>query len=390
MAITPRIVTVDPTGSLARIVRTIISDLLDRSITLIDLSSGTDALALVKSMECAILVTTVELDDDIKGYQLAIESSKLSPETHVIVLAESTDPELDADELASDFPYVYMHRPVDLNQFARVINAALTGDDIFEAMAAPRQEAGAGLANLGPLPPLDGEAARPIIDTLLTDVGAMAVVFANRAGEVLLERGAVGYLDREQLTDALMPMFATTVDMGELVGGQTRTLHFYDGDEFDVFVISVGLHHFLCLIFNGEAGNRAFGSVNRFGRRAAEDLIALLGASAFVIQQQPQPVEEQPARKSKRRKQEEPVEEVFEPIERAEVPVPEEPEALHLEPISDLDLSIFDDLDSMDTSSADDLFDPSKLADLANEMDRKGGVIDGDQARELGIIPNLD
>lgn len=388
MVSSPQIVTVDPTGSIARIARTVISDLLDRSITLVDLASGTDALALVKSMKCAILITTVELDDNIKGYQLAIEASKLSPETQVIVLAESTDPELDAEELASDFPYVYMHRPVDLNQFARVIQAALNEEDIFAAMAAPARGAGATPADLGPLPPLDADAALPIIDTLLTDVGAMAIVFADRSGEVLLERGAVGYLDREQLTAALMPMFGTTVDMGALVGGQTRTLHFYDGDEYDVFVISVGLHHFLCLVFNGEAGNRAFGSVNRFGRRAAEDLIALLGASAFVVQQ-PKPAEEEAPRKHKRRK-DEPEEEVFQPIARAEVKIPDEPEALQLEPIADLDLSIFDQLDSVDTSSADDLFDPDKLADLANEMDRKGGVIDGDQARELGIIPNLE
>lgn len=381
----PRIVTVDPSGSIARIMRAA-TDLLDRSVTLVDLSSGAEALALVKDMGCVALVTTVELADDMKGYQLAIEASKLSPETHVIVLAESSDPMLDAEELASDFPYVYMHRPVDLAQFVRVIVAALDDGDIFAAMTQPVGGAASGGAvDLGPLPQLDVEAARPIIDTLLTDVGAMAIVFANRSGEVLLERGAVGYLDREQLTGALLPMFNTTIDMGELVGGQTRALHFYDGDEYDVFVVSVGLHYFLCLVFNGEAGNRAFGSVNRFGRRAAEDLVALLGALAFVVEQ-PQTTPKPTAPSGQEQETEGGL---FEPLERAEMTA-EEPEPLHLEPIAELDLSIFDDLEALDDNSADDLFDPGKLADLANEMDRKSGVIDIDQAGELGVISNLE
>jgi hypothetical protein len=53
-------------------------------------------------------------------------------------------------------------------------------------------------------------------------------------------------------------------------------------------------------------------------------------------------------------------------------------------------MSIFDSLDNLDDSAADDLFDPDTLADLANKNDRKGGPIDFDQAFELGIMPKLD
>jgi DNA-binding NarL/FixJ family response regulator len=392
MAALPRIITVDPTGSLAHIVRAV-ADLLDRSITLIDISSGPDALVEVRRGDCAVLVTTVELEDKMRGYQLAIEVSQTSAETRVIVLAESTDPELDVKELV-DSPYVYMHRPVDLNQFARVILAALDGGDIFEAVNEPMQAAAAPAAvNLGQMPYLDAEAARPIIDTLLTDVGAMAIVFANRAGEVLLERGAVGYLDREKLATTLQPMFVTTIEMGELVGGNTRTLHFYDGDTYDVFVISVGLHHFLSLVFNGEAGNRAFGAVNRFGRRAAEDLVALLGASAFVVNLPPAAAAQPAAdtsRKARRRKPEEEPQEIFQPLERAVEPETyAEPEPLQLEPVQDMDFSIFDNLEKLDLSNADDLFSLETMADVANQNNRKGGPIDFDQAFELGIMPKL-
>jgi DNA-binding NarL/FixJ family response regulator len=389
MVVMPRVITADPTGSIAHIVRAV-ANLLDRSITLIDMPNGQDALAEARKGGCAVLVTTVELEDNIRGYQLAIEVSQASPDTRVIVLAESTDPELDVKELI-DSPYIYMHRPIDLTIFSRVMQAALDGGDIFEAAKETTHPTAPASIDLGKMPFLDVEVARPIIDTLLTDVGAMAIVFANRAGEVLLERGAVGYLDREKLANTLQPMFVTTIEMGDLVGGNTRTLHFYDGDNYDVFVISVGLHHFLSLVFNGEAGNRAFGAVNRFGRRAAEDLVALLGASAFVVNlpaaAQPAPAE--PPRKARRRK-EEPEEEVFQPLERAVEPETyAEPEPLQLEPVQDMDFSIFDDLENLDLSDADDLFSLEKLADVANQNNRKGGPIDFDQALELGIMPKL-
>ncbi|MBZ0299559.1 MAG: hypothetical protein K8J31_07470 [Anaerolineae bacterium] len=390
MLAAPRVITVDPTGSIARIIR-VVADLLDRSITVIDIASGQEALAEARTNDCAVLVTAVELEDAIRGYQLAIEVSQASPDTRAIVLAESSDPELDLDELA-DSPYVYMHRPVDLGLFARVMVAALDGGDIFAAAQNPSHTALPVVVDLGKMPFLDVEVARPIIDTLLTDVGAMAIVFANRTGEVLLERGAVGYLDREKLTHALQPMFGTTIEMGDLVGGNTRTLHFYDGDDYDVFVISVGLHHFLCLVFNGEAGNRAFGSVNRFGRRAAEDLVALLGSPAFAVETTPKP-DAAPARKPRRHKSEEDdLEDLFQPLERAETSYEtyEEPELMQLEPIQELDLSIFDHLGELDLDEADDLFSPERLADLANEGARKGELIDDDLARQLGIMPKMD
>jgi hypothetical protein len=60
-----------------------------------------------------------------------------------------------------------------------------------------------------------------------------------------------------------------------------------------------------------------------------------------------------------------------------------------LEPIPDLDLSLFDKkaLEDLDTSLADDLFDPEKLAEIANETRRERGPLTYDEARELGIIP---
>ena len=76
-----------------------------------------------------------------------------------------------------------------------------------------------------------------------------------------------------------------------------------------------------------------------------EDLVALMGASAFMVERPP--VEEEKPRRRRRPQPEEEADEVFQPLERAETTY-EEPEPLQLDPIENLDLSIFDDLEALD------------------------------------------
>lgn len=387
MVASPRIITVDPTGNISRVVRAA-ADLLNRPIILVDMPGSQEALAEIKNGSCKLFFTSVELDNDMKGIQLAIQVRRDSPDTHAIILAESDDPDLD-EETLSQSPFVYMRRPIDVHQFMRVLMAGLDGGDVFEALNPPAGSA-LPIVEMGPVPNIDREVARAVIDGLLTDVGAMAIILSSRVGEVLLERGAVGYMDRERLTQALLPMINTTVEMSDLVGGRASTIQFYDGEDYDVFVLSVGLHHFLCIVMDGQAGNRQFGAVNRFGRRAAEDLIALLGAAAFIIQK-PTPVEEAP-RKGKRKTQtvsSEDDDEDFVPIQRPEIKA-KEPEPFQLDPIENLDFSIFDNLEDLDVDDVDDVFAPDKLAEMASDNRHGDGPIDFGQAQELGIIPKLE
>jgi hypothetical protein len=186
-----------------------------------------------------------------------------------------------------------------------------------------------------------------------------------------------------------MPMVTTTLEMSSLVGGQAQSIQFYDGDDKDVFVFSVGLHHYLCVVFDGQAGSRQFGVVNSYGRRAVQDLIALLGASAFVIQKQEmvQPAEEAP-RPKKGKKATGEIEKLEPVLVRPEVKVAE-PEPLRLEPIANLDMSIFDQLEKMDESGADDLFDLDKLAEMVNKGSGRKEV-SFEEAMELGVLPDIE
>lgn len=381
----PRVITVDPTWTIARIVRAAL-DLLDFAVVQVDVPGGVDALEEARRGGARLVVTAWELNDDVQGLELALRIKQAAPDTAVIILADVDDPEALDPETAAESPFVYMHRPVDLQQFLRVLVAGLKGDDIFAA-AAPPAPAAAPRIDHGPVPDIDFENARAIVDRLLADVGAMAIILASRLGETILERGAVGYLNRDQLTSALLPMVTTTLQMRDLVGGQTQSLQFYDGEDKDMFVFSVGLHHFLCVVFDGQAGSRQFGLVNRYGRQAVQDLLALLGASAFLIQkavEAPPAPERKPARRDKRK-----TDEVLEPIlVRPEIKAPE-PEPVKLEPIPDLDLSILDQLDNLDLSAADDLFDPEKLAEMASRGSGRKEV-SFEEAIEIGVLPDLD
>ncbi|MBL8120647.1 MAG: hypothetical protein JNJ78_24200, partial [Anaerolineae bacterium] len=245
----PRIITVDPTWTVSRIIRSA-TDLLGLGTIQIDVPRGVDALEELQHAGANLVVSTWELDEEMQGLELALRVKQTAANTGVVILADVDDPESLDEETEGAPPFIYMRRPVDVHQFLRVLIAGIKGEDIIAAAQPAPLEASASL-DTRPLPPIDVQNARSIIKQMLVDVGAMAVILSARNGDVLLEDGAPGYLDRELLTRALIPTVTTTIEMSNLVGGQAQTIHFYDGDDKDVFVLGVGLHHFLCVIYDG-------------------------------------------------------------------------------------------------------------------------------------------
>lgn len=385
MVLSPRVITVDPTGTIARIVRGTLH-LLDRPVVLSDIATGADALEEV-GRGCNLLITTWEIDTEMRGLELALRAKQRSPEVGVIILADADEPADLDEETITNSPFLYLTRPLDPHLFLRLLLAGMDGKDLREAASAS-SGAAAQIADLGPVPSMDANIARGIVDQLLRDLGAAAIYLASRSGEVLLEVGAGGYVNREQLTHALLPLVNTQMEMKSVVGGQLSALQFYDGDEHDIFVLSVGLHHFMCAVFPGDAGGRQLGAVSRYGRRAAEDLAAVLGANAWMIA--PPPAQEEAPRPvtKKRSTQEQDVIQLekatgFE--KPAEAPAEPEP-ALQLEPIQNLDIDkLFGQ--KVDASSLDDLFDPEKLEEIAKQSGKRG-AIDFEQATQLGILPS--
>lgn len=389
----PRIITVDPTWTIARIVRSAL-DLIDRPVIQVDVPGGTEALAEL-SRGCTLLITNFEVDETMRGFELAMRVKRESQETSIIVLGDAGDPEEFDQETAAESPYAYLCRPFDLQKFVRVLLAGLENANLYEAMFPPATAAPIFNNEMGPVPNVDITAAQTIVDGLQRDLGAMAILLSTRVGDVLLERGAVGLMNREKLTATMIPAVLTNIEAKDMLGGQLSSIQFYDGETFDVFVLTVGLHHFMCAIFDGQQGSRQFGAVNRFGRRAVEDLIALIGANAFFIQKTaPATVEDTritPRKKIAKVRETEEAELVE--IARADfgrseaAPAEPEPE-LKLEAIPDADFNL-DDLFGGEAAdmNGDDLFNLDDLGELANQnLQNNKGKLDWDTAKTIGLL----
>ena len=394
MADMPRIITVDPTGNIARIVRSSM-DLLDLSIIQVDVPTTGDALEEL-DRKANLVVTAFMLDDDMKGWEFAMRIKKKSADTSVLILGDSDDPDEFDEETATDSPFVYMSRPVDIHRFLRVLVGGLESHEaMLAALAAPigGGGGGGGSEDMGPVPGIDISAATKTLDDLLTELGAMALILATRTGEILLERGAVGYIDRDKLAHNLIPIMMANIGIKDMVGGNVSTVQLYDGEDYDIFVLTVGLHHMLCVVFDGSQGARQFGLVNRYGRRAVEDLIALIGANAFFImppvkREDSLPHKSTAAKKKKTQEAEIALAPAFEADEEPGAPAEPEPvPQLDAIPDDEFDLDALFGSGDGDIGNADDLFDLEKMEELAkDDSTQRKDVISWEDAEGLGLI----
>lgn len=387
----PRILTVDPTGTIPQIVRGAV-DLMDRLVIQVDTPGGDEAIEEVKRGGYDLVISAWEptRDHTMKGWELAAKVKLDSQDTSIIIVADENDPDMD-QQTQDDSPFVYLQRPMNPRQFLRVLEAGLDGKDLKEALVTSSSSGDNGAEmDMGPVPPINVDHSQATLESLLTDLGAMAIVMSSRTGEVLLEVGAVGYLDRVSLTQAILPTMQANITMKDIVGGNSSALQFYDGSDYDVFVLSVGLHHFMAIVFDGEGGSRQFGGVNRYGRRAAEDLIAGLGAAAWIIHK---PQQETVRRKSELRQTApapalEEEELILESASFGEEE--EEPQSVmpQMEAIADDEFDLDDIFGTGDDEGDFSLFDDlDSLEGLVNDSsDAPRGMMTMDQARDIGLI----
>ncbi|NLX11626.1 MAG: response regulator [Chloroflexi bacterium] len=369
----PRIVVVDPSHDVSRIVHGALA-LLNRQYILIEVPTSDDALEEVLKSQIDLLVSAYRVPGQMNGVELATSIRHETLGTPVIVLGEEGDPNFDKDTL-KEAPFQYFLRPV-AEPFLRGMRIALDGEAAIEAEAAPSTE-----LDLGPLPKVDLNALRNEVMSLMRDVAAMGIIVADRTGRVLIDEGATGYIDREKLAAILGPTFARTVDIGTLMGGDTWAMHYYDGERLDLFGLSLGVHYFMCLLFDG-SNRGAFGGVTRFGRRAADKMIGMIGEAAYQrLESQPLPAPKAPETPAKTAPAPH-TEKAKAPAARPEPkPAPAEsntipnfdPDALFAQPI--------------DENVADSMFDPDRLSALARSLSEEAGLhVDYDDAINMGIL----
>lgn len=278
-----RIVVVDATPDMARIVRGAMA-LLSRSYILVEVPTAEAALDETVSARVDLLLAAYRAPGTMNGVELARRIAQQTPAIPVIVLADANDPIPSPEDLAAASCQFFM-RPV-AESFLRGLRAALNGERVVAEVAAPASDGA-----LEPVPPLDGESLRGMVGDLVRDVGALGAILADRTGRMVVDVGATGTLDREKLVALVGPGLLRAGMVGPLVGGDAWAMHYYDGERLDVFGLALGVHYFLCLLFEG-TNRGAFGPVMMYGRRVADQIIQMQGPVAY----QTRPAEASPVR----------------------------------------------------------------------------------------------
>jgi DNA-binding NarL/FixJ family response regulator/predicted regulator of Ras-like GTPase activity (Roadblock/LC7/MglB family) len=408
MASLPRIITVDPTGAIPQQIRAAL-DLMDRLIIQIDVPGPHEALDELKRGGINAVIAAWTLGNGMQGWELAGKLKQIDSKVAIMVFGDYDDTELD-EEMLEQSPFVYLKRPFDVPQLLNVLKAALEGGDIKAALKMPSAANSTTTTigvDLGAVPTINADSADKVLQGVMSDFNPIAAMVTGRDGSVVVGRTTTKEIDPERMAQLISHTATVTIDMREVIGGSTRALQFFDGDDYDVFVVSVGLHHFLVIVFDGKEGQKQMGPVNRFGFKRAEELIAVIGPSAFlIIPSAPKEEGAEVRRKSEQAKKVATQEIAIPELVRAdlgasaagkekEVVVDNDPTPAmqavipQLEAISDADFDINDLFGGdFDEAAAEDLFSLDAIEELAAE-DNKKGTLDWDKANELGILGDI-
>ncbi|MFQ3646556.1 MAG: hypothetical protein SNJ54_15860 [Anaerolineae bacterium] len=395
MAALARFIVVDPTGLVQEQVRAAMT-LIDRVVIQIDVPTAESALDELRMGPVTALITSWNVGEGMRGWELAARVAKINADVKVLIVADYEDMDLD-EQMLRDSPFLYFKRPYDVAQFLRVLLAVIDGKDPREAMLPPVSTT-ANVGTIAPkvitIPKIDIEKARPIIYQFMSDLSAMAVLLLSRDGKVLIEQGTLGYINRDELGNALTGSSMSLLALHEMAMGTSALFQFYDGENYDFYVLSVGYHHMVVVVFDGRRGNRELGAVRSFGRRVVEDLIAIIGAEAMILSLSiEEPIVETPVPQRSRIRQTRT--EDMPRIVRAElaelVTEPEPAKSAEPAPIleeiqGELDL---DKLLSVTTDGdLDSLFNLDQVAQEVAKLDDRisAGTLDWDKAQELGLL----
>lgn len=387
MASIPRIVVADHIGDVAGIVRGAIT-MLDRRCIIVEVPSAQEALEELTNASVDLLVAAYGLPEQ-NGVELASRAIRESARTSIIVLARPDDPEVDRQTLENS-PFMYLVRPLG-EPFLRALRVGLDG----EASVTVQETGGSSSSalDLGPLPQIDTTAVTDNLMQLMLDTGATGVMFADRLGHVIASEGAANYYDfNKEICAALLgPSVARTADIRDLTGGNAWTLQYYDGEQYDIFVLSLGVHYFLALLFDGTK-RAAFGTVTNYGRKAVDTILEKLGNEVWSFRRtatitQTMTVlkvelpEETPAKVATA--PEEALPAVAAELISAAVPAEAIPE-LKLEPVENLDADLLFG-QSINEGDFDALFSEDDLKEDAVFLSGND-IVSFDDAMDMGIL----
>lgn len=273
MASIPRIMVVDTTTRLGDLVRAAMA-MLDRRYIMVEIPTPQEALNEVFRTEIDLAVTAYILDGTMTGTEWAERAIREQAGAQIIVAASESDPKMDAAKLKA-MPFQYI--PYTSGEhFLRAIRIGLDGHEVVEA----EEGQSAVSLDLGPIPNLDIDHTRSVLLEAIREIGAIGGLVSDRAGRIVVDEGATGYIDKNQMTALFGPTFAQAIKVAPQVGGNGWSLKYYEGDRYNIFTLAAGYHYFMMFLVES-SDKLAFGAVTRYGRQGAKRIIDMLGEKAW-------------------------------------------------------------------------------------------------------------
>src|SRR5574341_292934 len=268
-----QILIVDDDRELSRMLRATLA-LFDRLYKVVEVPSAEEAMLESRRYAFDLVIADIRLPG-MDGVEMLRRIRKLHPSTQIIIITGGVPHETEAEARSLSI-IAYFSKPLNTDEFIFAVQKALG----VEHRPAPRSQ---DVLSYSP-------SLADRLSALRRDLGCLAVYLTDLDGRVVARAGDVSAFDLAGMMSHIVVAFSASLKVCSLIGGVvSQNLHFFDGDEYDVYVLNVGRAYILVMLYSGEIGARQMGQVARYGRLAADDMLNALADTALSRATAPQP-----------------------------------------------------------------------------------------------------
>lgn len=366
-----KILLVDDDREITRFLRATL-EIIDRSFQFTETPSAEEAMLAVGRTAFDLIILDVVLPG-MDGLEFARRILKQRPDSKIILLTGKPLQQIE-NEVRSLKIVAYFPKPVKPDD---IITAASIALGIKPPTTKP-----AVSSTSSQDAPQAHHSVSDRLSALRRDLGCLAVYLGDLDAHIVARAGDVSAFAVQELFSHVMVAFTASLKVCGFLGGYVPlNMHFFDGDDFDVYMINVGQSYSLIILFSGESGARAMGHVLRYGRQCADDLLNDLADTLPAVTAVP--VAKMPMLEKV------PIVAGGETIE-VELPVASAapPPIYTSEPAEVLDIK-FEELDaaskSLSTNDLDSFWDEANTQSEGGSA--RANALSFEQATKLGLVP---
>jgi CheY-like chemotaxis protein len=258
-----QILIVDDDRELSRMLHATL-ERVDSTYRIVEVPSAEEAMLETRRNAFDLLVCDVRLPG-LDGLEMLRRLRKQRPETQAIVISGRANP-IRPDEVQDLNPVAVLSKPINTEAFITAVQKVLGGS----ARPVLRSDSA----------PVYSPSLSDRLTVLRRDLGCLAVYLGDLHGNVVARAGDVSAFNVEELLHSIEVAFSASLKVSGLLGGVvSQNMHFFDGDDYDVYVLNVGQTYMLVMLYPGDIGARQMGQVSRYGRLAADDMLNSLADS---------------------------------------------------------------------------------------------------------------